>query len=152
MSKAESGSGHLLTPGTWLAEVSRDRTLNIVKRLNLVSAGLGHVRDRLLLGVDADGQEPTPSRPRADTVSDTTKLALDDLILLRDITTTTIHAVAAAAIDSGQDREVVLNWAKYDADDRALVQGVAGALDQDEGGDALVDLVDRVSATRKPRS
>ena len=147
---AKPDRGYLLSPGTWLAEVPRDRTLNIVRRLNLVIAGLGHVRDRILLGVDAAGDQPEPGRPRADSVSDTTKLALEDLVLLRDITTTTIHAVAAAAIGSGGDRATVLKWAHYDVDDRALVEGVIGLLDQED--DALVETVDRISATLKPRS
>lgn len=119
-----------MTPGTWLAEVTRERTLNIVKRLNLVRAGMAHVRNRILIGNDAAGAEPTPGRPRVDTVSETARLALDDLILLRDIMSTTIHAVAAAAIDSGADRDTVLNWAHYDADDRALIEGVAALLEQ----------------------
>lgn len=129
MSRSAASDGNsLMTPGTWLAEVPRDRTLNIVKRLNLVRAGMGHVRNRILLGNDAAGAEPTPGRPRVDTVSETAKLALEDLILLRDIMSTTIHAVAAAAISSGADRDTVLKWAHYDADDRALIEGVADLL------------------------
>lgn len=133
MSNNDASQGNsLMTPGTWLAEVPRDRTLDIVQQLNLIRAGMGHVRDRILVGNDANGEEPTPGHPRVDTVSATAKVALNDLILLRDITATTIHAVAAAAIGSGADPDTVLKWAHYDADDRALIDGVADLLNQQE--------------------
>jgi len=133
MSKNAASDGNsLMTPGTWLAEVPRDRTLNIIKRLNLVRAGMSHVRNRILLGNDATGAEPTPGRPRVDTMAETAKLALEDLILLCDIMSTTIHAVAAAAIGSGEDPDTVLKWAHYDADDRELIEGVAELLGQGE--------------------
>jgi hypothetical protein len=43
---------------------------------------------------------------------------------LRDITSTTIHAVAAAAIAAGTDRYTATTWAHYDADDQALNEGI----------------------------
>jgi hypothetical protein len=128
-----SGDNHLMTPGTWLAEVSRDRTINIVERLNLLIAGIGRVRDRILIGVDTDGKQPCPDRPRADGVADTAELALEDLVLLRDITAATIHAVAAAAITGGADQDAVMKWAHYDADDRGLLEGVDDLLSRDHG-------------------
>jgi hypothetical protein len=130
MTARRESDDYLLTPGTWLAAVPRDRTIDIVYRLNLVIAGMGYVQDRLLVG-EADGQQPCPERPRADTVADTAQLALEDLILLRDITATTIHAVAAAAITGGADRATVMKWAHYGAGDQALVEGVDELLGRD---------------------
>jgi hypothetical protein len=99
------------------ATIPRDRTIAIVEFINLAIAGLGSVRDRILIGVDADGHEPLPGHPRADTVADTAQLALDDLIQLRRVVATAIHAVAAT-ISGGVERETVMKWAYYDSDDR----------------------------------
>lgn len=118
------GVEHLLVPGTWLADVPREMTLEVVDRINLLIGGLNTVRNRILLGGDEDGNEPSPGRPRTDVTGATTRQALEDLILLRDITSTTIHAVAAAAISGGVDRENAVSWAHYEADDQALIEGI----------------------------
>lgn len=115
---------HLMIPGTWLADVPREMTLEGVDRINLLIRGLSTVRNRILIGVDSDGNEPSPGRPRADVTAETARQALEDLILLRDITSTTIHTVAAAAIAGGVDRNNVVAWAHYDADDQALIEGI----------------------------
>lgn len=124
MSTQNSPGSHLTTPGTWLAEVPSDQTTTIAGLLNIAAAGAGYVRDRILIGVDADGQEPEPSRPRADDVAATAQLALADLIELRTVITGSIHAVAAAAIATGIDRNVVTEWSQYDSDGIALEQGI----------------------------
>ncbi|KAA1250332.1 hypothetical protein F0Q45_10360 [Mycobacterium simiae] len=113
-SATAASADHLLTPGTWLAMVPRDQTIKIVEFLNLASAGLGYVRDRILIGVDADDQQPSPGHPRADTIADTAHLALDDLVQLRGLVASTIRAVAAAAISGGADPETVMKWARED--------------------------------------
>ncbi|MCV7024381.1 MULTISPECIES: hypothetical protein [Mycolicibacterium] len=118
------GVDHLLVPGTWLADVPRELTLEVVDRINLLIGGMNTVRNRMLLGVDSDGNEPSPGRPRSDATAETTRRALEDLILLRDITSTTIHAVAAAAIEGGVERNDVETWASYEADDQALIEGI----------------------------
>lgn len=115
---------HLIIPGTWLADVPREMTLEGVDRINLLIRGLSTVRNRILIGVDSDGNEPSPGRPRADVTAETARQALEDLILLRDITSTTIHTVAAAAIAGGVDRKSAVAWAHYDADDQALIEGI----------------------------
>lgn len=114
----------LLIPGTWLGDVPRVLTLNVASRINLLIGGLNRVRNHILIGVDADGNEPEPGRPRADTTAETAKAALDDLITLRDIISTTIHAVAAAAITAGVDSDTATAWAHYDTDDQALNEGI----------------------------
>ncbi|MEX7469034.1 hypothetical protein AB4Z39_04905 [Mycobacterium adipatum] len=118
------GVDHLLVPGTWLADVPRELTLEVVDRINLLIGGMNTVRNRMLLGVDSDGNEPSPGHPRSDVTAETTRRALEDLILLRDITSTTIHAVAAAAIEGGVDRNNVETWASYEADDQAMIEGI----------------------------
>ncbi|MBV8350195.1 MAG: hypothetical protein JOZ49_22590 [Mycolicibacterium sp.] len=102
----------------------RALTLEIAYRLNLLISGLQSVRNQILIGVDANGNEPVPGHPRLDTTAHTTRTALEDLITLRDITSTTIHAVAAAAIAAGIDRYTATTWAHYDADDQALNEGI----------------------------
>lgn len=115
---------HLIVPGTWLADVPRGLTLEVGSRINLLISGLNAVRNGMLLGIDSDGNEPSPGHPRSDITAETAKLALNDLILLRDITSTTIHAVAAAAIAGGIERDTAVRWAHYDADDQALIEGI----------------------------
>src|ERR1700756_1553773 len=123
---SNSGAGEhpLLTAGTWLADVPRAMTLDIAYRLNLLISGLQSVRNHMLIGVDANGDEPAPGHNRADTTAHTARTALEDLITLPDITSTTTHAVAAAAIAAGIDRYTATTWAHYDADDQALNEGI----------------------------
>lgn len=128
------GADHLLVPWTWLAEVPRELTIEVVDRINLLIGGLNSVRNRMLLGVDSDGNEPSPDHPRSDITAETAKQALDDLVLLRDITSTTIHALAAAAIAGGVERDNTVSWAHYEADDQALIEGIDLVLAVRESG------------------
>ena len=43
------------------------------------------------------------------------------------------RAQAAAAITGGADRDTVMKWAHYDADDRGLLEGVGDLLSRDHG-------------------
>ena len=113
-SSATASADHLLTPGTWLAAVPHEQTMTIVESLNLAGAGLEYVKNRILLGVDADDQQPSPEHPRVDAVDDTAHRVLGDLIELRGLMDTTIQAVAAAAISGGADRDAVMKWARGD--------------------------------------
>lgn len=71
------GVDHLLVPGTWLADVPRELTLEVVDRINLLIGGMNTVRNRMLLGVDSDGNEPSPGHPRSDVTAETTRRALE---------------------------------------------------------------------------
>lgn len=135
--RSSAESDYLTTPGTWLAEVSPDRTRNLADRLNLMVAGLESVKNQILIGVDSEGNQPRPGSPRADVVEGTAFQALEDLVLLRRLVAETIHAVAAAAISGGGDRTSVLAWAHYESDGQALTDGVNRLLgeDIDTGGE-----------------
>lgn len=120
---AADSADHLLTPGTWLSAVPRDQTINIIEFLNLASAGLEYVKNRILLGVDADEQQPSPGHPRADIVDATAHLVLQDLVELRGLMGTTIQAVADAAISGGAGVEAVMTWACVDGDEDSRSAG-----------------------------
>ena len=127
---------HLMVPGTWLVDVPRELTLDAVGRVNLVIAATNSVRNQILLGVDTAGSEPAPGHPRSDMTADTARQALEDLVLIRDMVSCTIHAVAAAAIAGGVDRSAVVQWAHYDADDQALIEGIGVVLAEHSDTDA----------------
>lgn len=74
-------------PGTWLADVPRDTTLEVVALINIGVKALEYARNTLLLGVDGNGEQPGPGQTRVDTTAQTAERVIetvDDLACVID--------------------------------------------------------------------
>lgn len=126
--RADHGGNYLAAAGTWLAEVPRDYTLAVVERINLAIRGLEHSRDQVLIGEAENGEEPSPDRPRADSVAATARRAIEDLAQVRDFVLSATYMVASAAESAGVETEVTSEWvdaALGEVDDTELLKAAA---------------------------
>jgi hypothetical protein len=133
-------------PGTWLADVDRDVTVHIVNLINLAVPGLEFVKNRILIGVDADGDYPEQMADRVDDVRDSAREALRDLVVVRDLIALITATIAAVAIGAGSPFEEVCDWAAARDDPRILetiYTQLSGGLEPD-----LVALVHELASQR----
>jgi hypothetical protein len=63
-----SAPDRIAPPGTWLADVPRDTTLEVVALINIGAKALEDARNTLLLG-DGNGELPGPGQTRVDTTA-----------------------------------------------------------------------------------
>jgi hypothetical protein len=107
-------------PGTWLADVDRDVTVHLLNLISLSVAGLDVVKNRILIGVNAAGDQPGRIEDRVDYVGDTAQEALCDIAVVRDLVGLASATIAYAAVETGSDYEQVCEWAGAQDDPRIL--------------------------------
>lgn len=131
-------------PGTWLAEVDRDVTVHILSLISLSVAGLDVVKNRILIGVNAAGDQPGRIEDRVDYVRDTAQEALRDIAAVRDLVALATATIAYAAVEAGSDYEQVCEWAGTQ-DDPRILQSLNDQLVDGVESD-LTDLVGELAA------
>jgi hypothetical protein len=141
-----TSSAPVARPGTWLADVDRDVTVHLVNLINIAVPGLDFVKNRILIGADADGDYPEKVEDRVDDVRDTAREALRDLVVIRDLVALITATVAAVAIEAGSSFGEVCDWAAAQDDPRILEtinEQLSGGLEAD-----LVTLVKELASSR----
>jgi hypothetical protein len=91
------GAGDQIAPlGTWLADVPRDATLEIVELMNLGIRALEYARDTMLFGRRENDHQPLPGQSRIDATAQTAQRVIETVDDVERVTAAIPPGVSAA--------------------------------------------------------